>query len=415
MSFGLSKVFTKHGGRIIESWVFDAKSPMICPATVVEHEGVARIFVGTKKGDLLCVDDLGNQVWSYSTKQQLGGVDAFFVDEERVHSIDAAPVVADVDLDGKPEVLVGTETGTLSCISLAGKLLWKHDCGGPIKAAPLVADINGDGYPEIVIGSSNNKITALTGTGKKLFEFMTESPVESVPGLIRGKRPLIVFGTNDGSLIAITPAQDRVWRVDLKSRITAAPAMLHDEEEERIVIGTTAGEMFCISENGELVWQFKTYGSIYSAATVCDLNKDRKPEVVFGSCDNCVYALSGDGKKLWSFETDFWVTTTPIVADIDGDEKAEVIVGSYDHNVYVLDAEGSYMLNYVPGISDIVNQAGHYANMLTSDPSQATGKKLYQYKTGGIVVGCSLLSREGKTALIVNVKTGTVGELRHEA
>jgi ligand-binding sensor domain-containing protein len=320
----------------------------------------------------------------------------------------------DVDMDGEHEIIVGTERGLLYCISMQGKLLWKHDCGGSIKASALVADINMDGHPEIVIGSMNNKITALAGNGKVLFEYMTDAPVESVPGLLKGKKMLIVFGNSSGMLTAITPAQEKVWRIDLKNKITAAPAHIHDDEEERVVIGTLGGDLFCVSENGEMVWQYKTKGSIYSAATVADINDDEKQEVLFGSCDNNIYAITSQGRKLWSYETDFWVTTTPLVADIDDDGKLEVVAGSYDHNVYILDSEGTYVLDYVPGLSGIVNQAGHYTNILTSDPGQLTGKKLYQYKTDGIVVGCTLVQGKPKPSLVINVKSGQVDSLLHQ-
>jgi outer membrane protein assembly factor BamB len=415
MSFGFTKVFAKHGGRIIEKWIFDAKSPLVCPAAVADIGGTHRIAIGTKNGAVVCVDEEGKELWTYGTQEKLGETESWFVDQERVHSIDAVPVIHDVDGDGEAEVIVGTERGLVYCLSMDGNLRWKHDCGGSIKASVLVADINHDGKPEIVVGSSNNKLTVLSGVGKQLFEYKTTSPVESVPMVLHGRRSLIIFGTNEGDLIAITAAQERAWKASLNNRITAAPVHLHSDEEERVVVGTVGGDLFCVSETGEIVWEYKTQGSIYSAVAIADVNGDRQHEILFGSCDNNVYALSMDGKKVWSYATDFWVTTTPLVTDIDEDGRLEVIIGSYDHNVYILDGEGAYVLDYVPGISDIVNQVGHYSNMLTSDPGELQGKKIYQFRTDGIVVGCSLLERKHmRPALIVNIKSGKIGDLQHE-
>src|SRR4051812_41435183 len=111
MSFGLTKVFSKRGGRIIEKWVFDAKSPLVCAATIADlyKNGKQHVIFGTKDGKVLCVDEEGKQLWSFDTGEKLGTVESFFVDEERVHSIDAPPIVSDVNMDGKLEVLVGTE------------------------------------------------------------------------------------------------------------------------------------------------------------------------------------------------------------------------------------------------------------------------------------------------------------------
>jgi outer membrane protein assembly factor BamB len=414
MAFGLQKVFSKDNGKMVESWVFDAKSPLVCGASVVEHEGKAFVVIGTKSGAVLCLDEHGKLIWSYGAHEKLGDVESYFVDEERLHSIDAAPLIADVNLDGRPEIVVGTERGVIYCLDLGGKLLWSHDTGGAIKAGGLIADINMDGKPEIVFGSMNNRVTVLSGSGKVQFQHTTSAPVESVPGLLKGKRLLLVFGDNGGTLTAITPAQEVAWRADLKVKITAAPAIYFDEEI-RIVIGTHDGTLYCLNENGAMLWQFRTQGTIYSAASVHDINDDHRPEIIFGSCDNKVYALTGSGKRLWSYETDFWVTATPVISDVDNDGKVEIIAGSFDHNVYVLDSMGTFILDYVPGLSGIVNQAGHYSNILTSDPGQQTGKMRYSFGTGGIVVGCSVLQRRNaKPALIVNIKSGQVDNLRHE-
>jgi outer membrane protein assembly factor BamB len=416
MAFGLSKVFSNHSGRIIEQWIFDAKSPLVSGATIGDlfKDGKQQVVFGTKDGKVICVNEAGKELWRYATTEQLSVTESFFVDQERVHSIDASPLIADVDMDGKIEVIVATELGMVYCLDANGKLKWKYDCKGAIKASVTVSDINMDGKPELII-PSGNKLSVISGAGVKLFEYISDAPIESVPAVLKSKKILIIFGNNRGLLTAITPAQEVVWKLDLLHKITAAPAFLSDAEEERMVIGTLNGDLFCISEHGEIVWTFKTRGSIYSAASIADINDDQRPEIIFGSCDNNIYALLPNGQRLWSYETDFWITSTPLITDIDGDGKPEVVAGSYDHSIYILDSQGTYVLDYVPGLAGIVHQAGHYANILTSDPGEQTGKKLYQYKTDGIVVGCSLLERHNaKPALVVNVKSGHVDSLNHQ-
>lgn len=419
MAFGLTKLFSKHAGSMIERWVFDAKSPVVCAAAVADlhGNGTHQIVFGTKSGQVTCVDETGKELWTFGAKATLGAVESFFVDEERVHSINAPPTIADIDGDGKQEILVGNENGTLYCIDPTGKARWKYDCGGSLKASCIISDINADGKKEILVGSTSGSLIVLNNKGEKLFEYDTTAPIESVPGVLfgaAGGKAMIIFGNNNGTLHAITPSQELLWRVELGSKVTASPTFFDDPEERRMIIGTLGGDVVCVSEHGEVVWTFKTRGSIYSAAAIADLNNDKRPEIVIGSCDNNVYAINAQGHKIWSFETDFWITAAPIITDIDGDGKPEVIVGSFDHNVYVLDSQGSYVLDYMPGISDIVNQSGHYSNIMTSDPGDQTGKKLYQFTTPGIIVGCALLERRHmKPALIVNVKSGRIGDLEH--
>jgi outer membrane protein assembly factor BamB len=411
MSFGLQKVFSHHGGRMIEQWVFDAKSPLVCAAAVADltGNGTRHAVFGTKDGVVICVDERGKEQWRYGAKTELGGIAGYFVDQERVYSIDAPPIIADIDRDGKQEIIVGTELGTLTCLSHDGKLRWQIETDGSIRASACVADINMDGLQEILIGSGK-RLLVLRADGTTLFEYATDSPVESTPAVMPGNKPLIIFGNNAGSLFCITPAQDLVWKAELKDKITAAPAVFSVPEERRVAIGTHGGILHCISEHGEPVWEYKTDGSIYNAAAIGDINDDKQAEIVIGSCDNNVHAVTHDGRRFWTYETDFWVMGTPIIADIDGDGKPEVIVGSFDHNVYILDGKGTYVLDYVPGLSGIVTQAGHYSNILTSDVGEQTGKKLWQFRTPGMIVGCTLLS---PTALVVNIKSGQASGIGH--
>ncbi len=409
-------LFFNRQGKIVRAWTFDARAPIVIPATVADlGDGRRSVLVGTKDGRLLCLDERGAQRWSYATQERLSETESFFVDAGTVHAISSAPLVADVDNDGKMEIVFGTQRGALHCVSAAGKPLWKHECGGAVRAQALADDINSDAMPEVLVGSANGKLTALSGMGKLLFEFMTPAPVESVPCVLKGKgRTLILFGDSAGKLRAITPAQEVVWTLDLKGKITAAPARLSTQEEERFVVGTHAGSVWCVSEHGEIVWEFRTQGSVYGKANVADIDGDGKMEIVFGSCDNTIYAITQGGQRIWSYETDFWVIDTPIVADINGDGRMEVVAGSFDHSVYVLDSEGEYMMDYVPGIAGIVSQAGHYAPILTSEPGEQAGKRLHQIRMDDIVLGCSLLEADGRAEVVVSTKDGHVATLVHE-
>ena len=167
-----------------------------------------------------------------------------------------------------------------------------------------------------------------------------------------------------------------------------------------------------MNEKGEELWKYETDGAICSKVSIADINNDGKKEIIFGSCDNNIYALDFSGKKLWSYETDFWVVASPIIADIDNDGKQEIIAGSYDRNIYILDSEGSYMLDYVPGISGIVSQTGQSGDAITKQPGKTLGKKIWQYQTEGVIVGCAVV--EENKSIIVNTDSGRVNNLVHK-
>jgi outer membrane protein assembly factor BamB len=179
-----------------------------------------------------------------------------------------------------------------------------------------------------------------------------------------------------------------------------------------VVIGSSDHILYVLDDAGELFWEYKTQGAILAKACLSDINNDNKLEIIFGSCDNNVYALTPDGEKMWSYETDFWIVSEPIVEDIDDDGKKEIIIGSYDHNLYVLDSEGSYILDYMPGLGGVVHQTGHYSSIITQEPGKVTGKKIWQFKTEGIIVGCAYIPED--KSIVVNTKPGLVNDLVHK-
>jgi len=86
--------------------------------------------------------------------------------------------------------------------------------------------------------------------------------------------------------------------------------------------------------------------------------------------------------------------------DIDNNNKPEIIIGSYDGFVYALEGEGSFVLDYVPGISSITQQSGHYSEMITKEPGNFYGKLLYKYNADSTVTGCTALLNDNRGVLI---------------
>jgi subtilisin family serine protease len=72
-------------------------------------------------------------------------------------AISASAALADLDGDGRPEVIAPDLRGGLHVWQAAGRTLggWPYDLGGGTMAAPVVADLDGDGTLEIVIGKTS--------------------------------------------------------------------------------------------------------------------------------------------------------------------------------------------------------------------------------------------------------------------
>ncbi len=403
---------------------FDIKSEITTRPVVADlsNTKIEIIVFGTKAGKLYAVKD-GKIEWVFSVSEKKGKVEEMFQDEKTSDSITSMPVIEDINNDGKKEVIFGSENGKLYVLDMNGSLLWKAKAKSPIKMTPLAADINGDGKTEIVFGAMNGGVYCLNAEGKSLWTFKASSGVESSPAFAIAESEVakecektahIVFGSNDGTVYSLNKEGKINWQANAPSGITADAAIgkVFGDEEYFAAIGCNDGTMHLINMNGEIIWSYKTGGKILSAANLADINADGKLEIIFGSTDDSVYVLSAEGSKIWSYETDFWVASTPVVTDVDDDGKLEVIIGSYDKSVYVLDAEGQFILSYVPGVASITQQPGHYTDVLSVPPGRHVGKKIWQYKTDGIIVGSEF--DKVRKSIVVTTSTGKIQVLKHK-
>jgi outer membrane protein assembly factor BamB len=76
----------------------------------------------------------------------------------------ASPAVADLDKDGKPEVISdGYKLFALN--GEDGSTQWSAPNGARIWPAIAVADIDGNGSTEVVVGRGNDQVTAYSARG----------------------------------------------------------------------------------------------------------------------------------------------------------------------------------------------------------------------------------------------------------
>ncbi|MEK6963974.1 MAG: PQQ-binding-like beta-propeller repeat protein [Nanoarchaeota archaeon] len=398
--------------ELLLKWRFDSKSSLLAsPAVVdVDGDGVEEVLFGTYDGRIICLDASSVVKWTFAVRESVSLKESLFFDQELMYCIHASPTVVDVDGDGRFEVIFGTEAGMLYVLDNTGRLKWKFSAGSAIRGSVLAHDLLKDGKKVLVFGALDGFLYVLDSKGRLLWRFNAGAPIESSPTVLDEESVTFFFGTDDGSVCAVSEEGKLMWRFKTQDKVLAQPVVGELYKGSKcIVVGSMDYSLYVLSLKGVLYWSFKTEGSIVSRATLADVDEDGSMEIIFGSCDNNVYALTAQGDKLWSFEADFWIASPPMVADVNKDGHLEVVVGSYDHKVYILDGRGSYSLDFVPGLSGVVNQAGGYTELLTRESGQVVGKKLHEVKMDGMVVGCNWSSVENN--LVVNTKTGKVDEV----
>ncbi len=119
----------------------------------VDGDGRPELFTASGKQGLFSLDAQGNVRWRYG-----------FVDDGGYQAGAAgSPIVADLDGDGRREIVAGFEDGSVHVVDARdGTLLWRFRTGREeVEASPAVGDVDGDGRQEVFVAGHDRHLFCL--------------------------------------------------------------------------------------------------------------------------------------------------------------------------------------------------------------------------------------------------------------
>jgi len=249
-----------------------------------------------------------------------------------------APALAHLDTDGDGALELAIVAGR-QVLDAHGRLLWTGSCDrgengshGPLS---LVADLDLDGSPEVVAGS-----TAYRGDGSILWTAGCNPPVDDGvdavanfdddpnPEIVQVRRGHVLLLDSDGTVIWGPVAIPEGGR-------GGPPTVADFDNDGAPEIGVAAAYRYVVIEtDGSIKWEAVTQdaSSTRTGSSVFDFECDGSAEVVYR--DEVMLRVYRGTDGLVLYETPMSSCTWheyPLVADVDADGNAEIIVVANDN------------------------------------------------------------------------------------
>ncbi len=216
---------------------------------------------------------------------------------------------------------------------------------------PVVADLDGDGKNE-VIGLPNTELGEPYITQAYAFMALDGAQDGGVRSAMRHE-----------GFVTLPLSGKPAFRADgdwYPPSGIPAPTVVNISGDPRpeIVAAVPDGFVYAISATGRRLWRYdyahgarKTFASEVVAA---DLNRDGRPELIFGTYgptpgSGRLVVLSGTGKLLDDIRlphqggdgNGIGVPAAPSIGDLDGDGTLEIVLTTFDHGIDVFHVPGS--------------------------------------------------------------------------
>jgi outer membrane protein assembly factor BamB len=261
----------------------------------------------------------------------------------------AASATGDMDADGADEVWIVRRSGPpYSADALGSELETKLKVplqGASLPTRILPVDLDGDGRCEIVVADDKGSLLAYDLKGRKLWAraapsawTAAEAEVRGLDDVKEGKERRVAAAHLGGHVVLLDAAGLEVWHRQAGKLRRMRSFDADGDGSGDVLLGTEAGQYLAVSASGkELASQ--SLGEAVTEIRPLEVDGDpRRAEVFLGGKKGAWAVLSGN-QVLRRGSLDARVSAARGI-DTDGDGRDEVFVATENGRLYALSSEG---------------------------------------------------------------------------
>lgn len=288
----------------------------------------------------------------------------------------ATPAVGDVNGDGLLDIVAPSYDHTVYAWSRGGTLLWRRYLEDTLWSSPVIADIDRDHKPEIILGGdiyAGNPLGVPAGG----LVWVLRRDGSTYPGYPR---------STPGQTVWSSPAVGDL-NGDTWPEIVVGTGTNWPDPAGRRVDAFTASNRRNLSG-----WPVTVDGRVMASPAIGDIDGDGQLEVTFASDGGWVYAYERNGARKWracnatsasQCKIGYATRAGTVVADVDGDGIQEV-VSALDKDVRIFDGKTgavkaeyrmSHPATYPPGATPVVTSVDGVATIVASTVYRSNGSR----------------------------------------